>query len=164
MTEESKNMSTPKTTTNGKGTKSTKHKKPKSTFTESDIPKLIEAIVAVPKRRKTYNGKQMLERLRPSIYEGVRAGRSVDDIFMTIAPMLHVSRATFDSVLDAKKLATIEGAFIAIETTATEIRSEDATPKSLAASDTQSTIDITAEVPAQQSPAPADDWQQASRT
>ncbi len=124
MTEESKN--TPKTgTTNGKSTKS----RATRTFTEADVPMLIKAIAAVPKRRKTYSSRQMLQRLRTAIYEGVRSGRSVDDIFMAIAPMLHVNRQTFDAVLGVDELSNIEAkALPAIEITATEIHNADVTP------------------------------------
>ncbi len=105
--------------TDSKNTSPAPRKPRKPTFSEADVPALIEAIVAVPKRRKTYNGRQILQRLRPTIYAAVLEGRSVDDVFTTLGPRLHVSRKTFDEVLDADALQGAEAmAYRTIDTTA----------------------------------------------
>ncbi len=106
---------TPSTTTST----SKKERKTKKTYTEQDIEHLATDIVAVPKRRKTYSRRQVLERLRPTIFAGVREGRSIDDIYLTVAPVLHVSRKVFDEVLDAEALQATEAAgYRTIDTTA----------------------------------------------
>ena len=105
---------TPATTTS-----TSKKERKAKTYTEQDIEHLAADIVAVPKRRKTYSRRQVLERLRPTIFAGVREGRSIDDIYITVAPVLHVSRKTFDNILDADALQAAEAmAYSTIDTTA----------------------------------------------
>lgn len=124
MTEESRNKNTPahaNETASG-STKARKSKAPKPQWTDADVCDMARDIVSVPRRRRSYSSKQALEKLAPTILAALQEGRSIDDIFLKIAPKLHVSRKTFTATLgeDNLQAAEAEGSR-AIVTTATEI-------------------------------------------
>ncbi len=140
-----------KNTTANTTTKTTEKKETKTTprITEEDFARMKGALRRMPERKKTRSVGMAIDDLSSDIFSHLRKGRTVDEIFDALAPYLHCNVDAFERRLhksfvkslpegtdkdtaELKWIDLISGVRPAIDTTATEIKHGDATPKALA--------------------------------
>lgn len=137
--------------------------KPAPRITGEEYAKMKSALRRMPARRKNRSLGATIDDLSDDIFSRLREGRTIDEIYDVLAPYLHCNVDAFEKRLhksftnktdaataEMQWLDLISGNRPAIDTTATEIRSGDATPKSLSdgtdasVSDNRPAIDTTA--------------------